>query len=292
MPLFYNISTLSDDPMGIKIMNNPTKTLEGILFPREKLAAFDHMSESKQAGVYILYHTADKNEKPLIYIGQSSVNIANRLKSHDKKKDFWNYALVFVEKNSDINMNGAHTKLIESYLIEKASECEIANMDNSAGSNAPRIQESDKFSAQTWAEEVIAMTQLLGLYFFVPSKEAVKEKAVQKLEGTVFYIKKKNYEARGAYINSNDFVVYKGSSIATEPTNSCPKGIKKAREENSDKLNGNILKKDIHFTSPSAASGFVCYASSNGPETWQTASGQTFNGYKKQLEAFKTGETQ
>lgn len=46
MALFYNISTVSDDPTGIKIMDNPTKTLKGILFPRERISEFDHMDES------------------------------------------------------------------------------------------------------------------------------------------------------------------------------------------------------------------------------------------------------
>lgn len=275
MALFYNISTLSDDPTGIKIMDNPTKTLKGILFPREKLVDFDHMDESNQAGIYILYNTADKNEKPQIYIGQTGYNITSRLRDHNRKRDFWNYALVFVEKGDFLNMNSAHTKLIESMLIKKATECGIAVMDNSTGSNPPRIQDSDKYAAQTWTEEVIVMTQLLGLSFFVLSPENKKKKDEEKVKGR-FHISKKGFEAFGDLLSGNgDFIVYKGSSISSKPTKSCPKSIIERREKASDLINGAVLSEDIRFTSPSSAAAFVCFAAANGWIEWKTDNNKT-----------------
>ena len=284
MALFYNISTVSDDPTGIKIMDNPTKTLKGILFPRERISEFDHMDESNQAGVYILYNTADKNEKPQIYIGQTGYNISNRLKDHNRKRDFWNYALVFVEKGDFLNMNSAHTKLIESSLITKATECGIAVMDNSTGSNAPRIQDSDKYAAQTWTEEVIVMTQLLGLYFFVQPHIDEKEKEESVKREAVLHIKKKGFEAYGDLLSaSGEFVVYKGSTVSKDPTKSCPKSIREKRVKMAKMLDGNLLTEDMRFSSPSTAAAFVCFASANGWVEWKTADNRS-------LKEFANGE--
>ena len=168
MALYYNITCLTGDPAGIKVMENPTKTLKGVLFPRSCLAQFNTLPEASQAGAYILYNTADKNSQPQIYIGQTGYNITSRLSAHNRNRDFWNYALVFVEKGNFLNLNGAHAKIIESILIQKAKTCGVVVMDNATGSNLPRIQDSDLFAAQTWADEVIVMTKLLGLSFFVP----------------------------------------------------------------------------------------------------------------------------
>jgi hypothetical protein len=71
MGIFYNISVEGDDANGIKIIENPTKTLKALLFPREQLHEFNQRPEAEQAGVYILYNSMDRNEQPHIYIGQT-----------------------------------------------------------------------------------------------------------------------------------------------------------------------------------------------------------------------------
>ena len=71
-------------------------------------------------------------------------------------------------------------------------------------------------------------------------------------------------------------MVLKGSKIAFNPTKSCPDTVKRLRERYKDKIDKNqILLEDLSFTSPSAASGFVKYASDNGLTSWLTAEGKT-----------------
>jgi len=175
MALYYSIKCLTNEPLGIKEIVNPTKTLKGLSFPRIFLNDFLNLPESKQAGVYILYNTADKNVKPIIYIGQSGVDIGDRLRNHNINKDFWNYALVFIEKGDFLSLNSAHAKIIESLLIKEAQLCDIVTLDNSTGSNPPRVQDSDYDDAETWANEVIVITKLLGLSFFVDYEEDVAD---------------------------------------------------------------------------------------------------------------------
>lgn len=170
MGIFYNISTAGDDANGIKVIENPTKTLKALLFPRDRLFEFNQRAEAGQAGVYILYNSMDKNEQPHIYIGQTGVGITSRLLNHNRNMDFWNQALVFVEKGDFLNLNSTHAKIIESRLIRMAENCGAVVMENATGSNAPRVQESDLLAAKTWADEVVTITRLLGLAFFQNEK--------------------------------------------------------------------------------------------------------------------------
>lgn len=199
MALYYNLSSLTGDPAGIKVMENPTKTLKAILFPRRCLTEFNNLPEAKQTGVYILYHTADKNEQPHVYIGQTGYAVSSRILDHNRNRDFWNYALVFVEKGDFLNMNSAHTKIIESILIQKAKECNVAIMDNATGSNPPRIQDADLYAAQTWAEEVVVISKLLGLSFFIPADNpALSQKSdEQKKRSPTQTVKPKSFSITG-----------------------------------------------------------------------------------------------
>ena len=180
MPLFYNIS--ADNPEGIKVLDNPTKTLKALAFPIEALPDFAKRDEAYQAGVYILYNTADKNERPNIYIGQSGKDILSRIQRHKRHKNFWNYALVFVEKGDFFNLNMSHAKIIESKLLEKAKEHGVVVLDNNTGSIAPRVLVSDEYAANVWAEEIIIMTKLLGLPFF--TKQYSAEETTTKTNST------------------------------------------------------------------------------------------------------------
>lgn len=87
--------------------------------------------------------------------------------------------------------------------------------------------QTNKYTAQTWTEEVIVMTQLLGLYFFVRPHIDEKEKEEAAKREAVLHIKKKGVEAYGDLLSaSGEFVVYKGSMVSKDPTKSYPKNIR------------------------------------------------------------------
>lgn len=176
MALYYSISCRTDDPAGIKTIEDRLQNIKAILFHRRQLHAFEAMPEAQQAGVYLLYNMQTKAVKPQIYIGQTGQNIQSRLDNHNRNRDFWTYALVFVEKGDLMNMNSAHTKAIESMLIARAQSCNIAAFDNETGSNIPRIQDSDRNFAEKCALQMINIVKLLNLPFF--DESAVVETAV------------------------------------------------------------------------------------------------------------------
>jgi len=63
-------------------------------------------------------------------------------------------------------------------------------------------------------------------------------------------------------------------------TRSAPKQVKRLREKYADSINSSfVLTKDIRFTSPSAAAGFVGGASLNGNDYWVTDEGMALGEY-------------
>jgi hypothetical protein len=70
--------------------------------------------------------------------------------------------------------------------------------------------------------------------------------------------------------------VFMDSQAATTPTMSCPDTMKHVSTKYADKIDQNaVMIENILFTSPSAAAGFVNYASVNGLVSWPTADGRT-----------------
>lgn len=111
---FYNV--ISEDIESIKKIENPIKTIKAIIVPRNHLEDFYALKESTtQAGIYILYDIC--KEKPVVYIGQSNIDISSRLKKHNLNKTFWKYVIVFMEKENFLNLNGTYSKVIESMLL-------------------------------------------------------------------------------------------------------------------------------------------------------------------------------
>jgi|GEM_PF-6791535 len=85
--------------------------------PRSMIKACEERPELSSSGVYFLFGEDDKENKPLVYIGEAE-NIMTRLKQHLDSKDYWNEVIVFISK--DDNLNKAHIKYLENRFYELA----------------------------------------------------------------------------------------------------------------------------------------------------------------------------
>ena len=74
--------------------------------------------------------------------------------------------------------------------------------------------------------------------------------------------------------SKDGYLLLKGSKISSAISPSCRDWIKKAREENADKINTDyILTDDIMFKSSTAAATFISASSLNGKICWKDANG-------------------
>ena len=90
----------------------------------------------------------------------------------------------------------------------------------------------------------------------------------------LLFLKTTKAEAKGRRTNEG-FVVYKDASVSVVPTKSCPETILNLRNKHAEKVKEGKLIEDILFTSPSAAAGFLTYASANGMIMWLDEYGRT-----------------
>lgn len=83
-----------------------------------------------------------------------------------------------------------------------------------------------------------------------------------------------------ARLTDDGIVVLKGSQLSEELTRSAPKQVIRLREKYKEFIDNSFaLSKDIKFTSPSAAAGFVGGASLNGNDYWVTEDGVALGQY-------------
>jgi len=84
-----------------------------------------------------------------------------------------------------------------------------------------------------------------------------------------FYFAKGTTDARMRVINGNKYIVLAGSKIDLN-IYSNKNTVKKLREKNADKFDGETTITDIEFSSPSTAGEFVGGGAANGKYYWRT----------------------
>lgn len=155
-----------------------------------------------------------------------------------------------------------------------ANRYNVKNNNNPTPGNVTEEKESELEEFIEYAEIVMGT---FGHRIFESLEEKSTYKEVKKVEADdepLLFLKTSKAEAKGRRTNEG-FVVYKGASISVHPTKSCPETIHNLRKRYSDRIKSDTLQEDTLFTSPSAAAGFVTYASANGIIMWLDAEGRT-----------------
>lgn len=138
-------------------------------------------------------------------------------------------------------------------------------------------------------EEFISYARLiigaLGYKVFEPliaKKQTEEAVATTETEDKpLLYFSSSKVEATGKR-TSEGFVVMVGSHVSLTFTKSVPESVIKNREKYAAAITADgVLAKDLLFTSPSAAAGFVGGMSLSGNVVWKTEDGKTL----KQLES-------
>ena len=95
------------------------------------------------------------------------------------------------------------------------------------------------------------------------SKSKVDE---NKIENIVFHHKRSRIDAK-LIVKNNKFIVKKGSYVSPDITSNI-ETIKKLREIHKNAIINNRTNSDLEFLTPSSASQFVCWTSSNWRSDW------------------------
>jgi len=170
-PFTIRIYVPEGDPEGIRIIDRLSSTGIFFAFPRTKWNDLKTRKELTNAGIYILsgYASSD-DDLPTIYVGQAD-NVRNRMEQHDKNKDFWDKAIVFVSANK---LNSAHAKWLEYALVKRAQEVNQSILENGNSPQEPTISESERADMQVFLNEIYQTLPLAGLRAFEMPKTVAR----------------------------------------------------------------------------------------------------------------------
>lgn len=257
-------------PDGIRSIRRHLSTMTTYVIPRTLLSESKKLSGINRPGIYYLISENDDNKIAQIYVGQTRNGVA-RLDDHNRSKDFWNKAIMFLADNKTFSLDMISG--LEAYAISKAHDSKRYKVENSVNPKY-EIDEYDLPLIEEVYEEIKFIMATQG-YKMESTKSALNEL-------NVLHTTRNGTLALGVY-DGEKFEVLEGSEINLN---------KKVHNENYNKQrkelldNGNIepsnngkyvLKTTLTFKSPSGASDFVLGGSTNGWTEWKNKDGKTLD---------------
>lgn len=251
--------------------------------PRTELDKCKERDDLKQSGVYFLFGSSDQTGDNMVYVGQAGVRkngegILYRLQEHKRNpdKDYWTEAVVFTTSNN--SFGPTEISYLENRFCKLAMEAKRYDVKNSNDPTLGNITEEKESELEEFIDYAKIVMGTFGHKIFDPVVSIPVIQAIDpvniKEEEPLLFLKTGKTNAKGRRTNEG-FVVLKGSTVATVPTKSCPDTFHQLRKQHAERISNNILIEDILFTSPSAAAGFVTYASANGLIMWIADDGRT-----------------
>lgn len=244
---------------------------------RSDLPTLGGRREPSGTGIYILTGLHPDNLlQEQIYIGEGD-NVLRRLLSHDQSKDFWNQAVMFVSKDS--NLTKAHVRYLESKLIRMAHEVRRSMVTNDQQPEIPPLPEADIADMEYFLEQVLLILPIVGVHSFqaLPQTEQLRQPISETVNdlSPIFEMNVSGAHALAREYQGN-FIVLKGSMARAEPRPSWT-SYRQVREQliHEQKLglrpDGRYFEfqDDVSFTSPSAAASVVNAGNQNGRTVWR-----------------------
>lgn len=266
---------IDGDPKGTQYAFISNKICQMFVVPRSNLSYLNTQEKLQKPAFYILLGE-DETIKPQAYIGETE-NFRERVKDHDNKKSFWQKALIFVSKDTD--MTKADVQYLEHKSIVEAKKANTFVLnDNKQTPKAPNLPEYQQDAMNEFFEDVKFLTSFIGCNIFDIS---------QPKEEHLFYTKARGCNAKGFY-SSGGFTILKGSIIAKNiaPSLSWKDKRKNLVREYTVAEGENLgMTSDKTFSSPSTAASFCTGSNKNGWTEWKDKDGHTLDSvYRRQLE--------
>lgn len=274
-------------PGGLTTAEITNWTGHVIAAQRSDLADLLRRVELARTGVYLLLgDDADAVGETRCYVGEADV-VGERLRSHEKQKDFWDRVVVITSK--DANLTKAHGRYLESRLLALAAQAVRVTLENGTAPVAPPLPEADVSDMDYFVGQLQIVLPVLGVNAFRVRETAARAETPTSQVSPVFRLAqaKSGVDARAQQIDG-EFTVLAGSTVTAQVRQST-----RYRESTTrvyalyqallDKYvaDGSIVvenglgtvNRDIVFNSPSAAGSIVLGRSCNGRLAWVSEQG-------------------
>ena len=91
-------------PDGIRSIRRSLSTMTTYVIPRPLLSEAKNITGINRHGIYYLINESEDNRIAQIYIGQTRNGIL-RLDDHNRSKDFWNKAIMFLAESKTFTLD-------------------------------------------------------------------------------------------------------------------------------------------------------------------------------------------
>lgn len=255
-------------PDGIRSIRRNLSTMTVYVIPRPLLAEAKTISGINRPGIYYLINENDDNKIAQIYVGQTRNGIL-RLDEHNRSKDFWNKAIMFLADNKTFSLDMISG--LEKFAIIKAQESKRYKVENTV---VPKyeIDEYDMASVEEIYDEI---------QFIMGTQGYKMDNVKSSTSSDIFHTTRNGISALGIY-DGEKFQVLEGSQININK----PVHLARYNKQRAELLaSGEISQVDgkyflnitIEFNTPSGASDFVLGGSTNGWVEWKNSEGKTLN---------------
>ena len=256
-------------PDGIRSIRRHLSTMTTYVVPRPLLSEAKKLTGINRPGIYYLISENDDNKIAQIYIGQTR-NGVSRLEDHNRSKDFWNKAIMFLADSKTFSLDMISG--LEAFAINKAYESKRYKVENSVNPKY-EIDEYDLPLIEEVYEEIQFIMGTQG-YKMDDSKTSLEEAAV-------LHTTRNGIEAFGIY-DGEKFEVLEGSRVNIDKKVHLERYNKQRNEllENGtiSQIDGKyILNAVLTFNTPSGASDFILGGSTNGWMEWKNKEGKTLD---------------
>jgi hypothetical protein len=265
-------------PRGIREISLDQWSGRALCAPRNRMAEiFRGKDVADSVAVYFLM---GKEEGLLnVYVGEAD-GVGARFKDHDAKKDWWDTAILFVDKG----LNKTRAQYIESRCVEqlKASgRCLLMNKNEPA---KPTIAEEDIPGSDKFYDNVRLLVPFLGYDIFAGAPIDEKWRQHLDIPPDEYLCGNKRVLARGMLLGDGKMRVLGGSTAESQDRESFAGHSYQKLKEQLIALkrlipDGQFFKfdADYDFDSPSAAAAVILGRSANGRVEWKMKDGRTLS---------------
>lgn len=215
------------------------------------------------------------------YIGQTE-DFAQRIKNHDSRKAFWDYALAFVKSSGSLTTTD--TRYLEYKGIKQAKDVGVYELDeNKQNPGKPVIPEYQQDPMDDFFKDCLYLVSFIGLELFEKHHTRKPHNNKTLISENRFYIKTKTCACGAVYDPNSGKITVLAESIICDMS-AIKLSTKKAAKRQAlvdayaKNISGKtILTSDITFDSPSGASLFCLGYSSDGWNYWKDENNRTLD---------------
>ena len=187
---------------SLRIIQDPTSQIRGFYFTKSRLNSVESLEYANNHAVYFLFSDSDESS---VYVGQS-VNGINRIKSHLREKDFWQFGILFVADNNSFDK--LSIDYLEYYFIQAFSKTQYSLENRDMRTVAPNVNVFNQSTLNSFAAHIQFLLEALGISF-----RASVQTAIEVDDDIEVFVAKSPYEATirladGKFILQANSIIY------------------------------------------------------------------------------------